>query len=170
MCPRCHNALARVPVYQTAAHVDACGGCGGCFVRTEELGDLFARAESGKKLVVPSAPGDAAGQAPDRLEIISCPHCMREMDRARFAQRASLVVDVCTTHGMWLDRGELDALLAFVGERAAGVVAPGAIEKADEEKWKQIIDDRAKEERAVNDHLWMAEYYNRRNEGSGGGD
>ena len=151
-CVRCRTDLSRAPVEETSAHLDVCGKCLGCFVRTRDLAELFDRAEAGTEVRLPGALEPAPGQAPsqpDRLQLVTCPHCRREMDRTRFAQRASLVVDVCPVHGMWLDAGELQGLLAFVKDRAAGVAAPGAVEREDEEKWRRIVVDRLNEESRV---------------------
>ena len=35
------------------------------------------------------------------------------MSRKNFGGRSAILVDVCAPHGVWLDRGELDALIAF---------------------------------------------------------
>jgi Zn-finger nucleic acid-binding protein len=151
-CVRCRAELSPVAVEETTAHLDVCPKCLGCFVRTPDLGELLDRAEAGKEARLPGALQPAAGPtpaSPDRLQLVNCPHCSREMDRTRFAQRASLVVDVCPVHGMWLDAGELQGLLAFVKDRAAGVAAPGAIEREDEEKWKRIVAERLSEENQV---------------------
>jgi Zn-finger nucleic acid-binding protein len=45
------------------------------------------------------------------------------MARRNFKDRSGVIVDVCPAHGVWLDRGELDALLRFASS--------GALEKAE---------------------------------------
>jgi Zn-finger nucleic acid-binding protein len=40
------------------------------------------------------------------------------MARRNFKDRSGVIVDVCTAHGVWLDRGELDALLRFASSGA----------------------------------------------------
>jgi len=175
-CARCQARLLRTPVHATTAHVDHCSPCGGSFVRTEDMAELIVRAEAGLALTIPMATGGTPYRgdvtaAPDLLAIVSCPHCAREMDRARFAQRASLVIDVCVLHGMWLDAGELASLLRFVADRARGNVQPGDIERADEEKWQKLVAQRSAEEAEVTSHVAMARsYLTRNNRGSGGFD
>ncbi len=44
----------------------------------------------------------------------SCPSCGQVMNRKNFGRRSGVIVDVCTTHGVWFDPGELTAVLEFV--------------------------------------------------------
>jgi Zn-finger nucleic acid-binding protein len=66
-----------------------------------------------------------------------CPHCGQVMTPMVFGQRSGIVVDVCREHGTWFDRGELDAVLAFVRaghfEQDLAAAAP-AIDRALEAK------------------------------------
>jgi Zn-finger nucleic acid-binding protein len=43
------------------------------------------------------------------LDELPCPVCARVM---RVARRHGVAIDVCERHGVWLDRGELERLLA----------------------------------------------------------
>lgn len=79
------------------------------------------------------------------------------MDRARFAQRAELVVDVCNAHGIWLDAGELPMVLAFVKDRVGGSAAPSAAEREESAQWERIERLRAEEARVVDLHAKRAE-------------
>jgi Zn-finger nucleic acid-binding protein len=118
------------------------------------------RADAGTELALShlaKAESDVALPKDILLQIVDCPDCHREMDRARFAQRASLVVDICLVHGMWLDAGELVSLLTFVKDRGAGVAVPGAIEREDQEKWDRISVERAEEERMLNAYAALVE-------------
>ncbi len=158
-CVRCRTALSWIPVEGTTAHLDGCAKCLGCFVRMKDMGELFECAEGGKDLCLPAVLQPAPGQTRpsfDRFQLVACPHCSREMDRTRFAQRASLVVDVCPVHGIWLDGGEIQGLLGFVKDRAAGVAAPGAVEREDEEKWRRIVADRVEEENRITARVALA--------------
>lgn len=79
------------------------------------------------------------------------------MDRARFAQRAELVVDVCAAHGIWLDAGELPMVLAYVKERTSGHVVSSAAEREDREQWDRLDRLHAEEAAAVAMHTARAE-------------
>jgi Zn-finger nucleic acid-binding protein len=82
-----------------------------------------------------------AGPAPDAVEIrasepsadrfyVPCLACGNLMQRRQFrhADRPSgIVIDVCKDHGMWFDRNELQAVLAFVRrQRDTGIGATPA--------------------------------------------
>ncbi|MEO7109983.1 MAG: zf-TFIIB domain-containing protein, partial [Polyangiaceae bacterium] len=61
---------------------------------------------------------DRAQPAPFMDAGASCSRCRRAMERITFAGRSRVVVDVCASHGMWLDAGELTALCSFMkGQR-----------------------------------------------------
>jgi Zn-finger nucleic acid-binding protein len=76
------------------------------------------------------------------------------MDRVRFAHRASIVVDVClAAHGIWLDAGELVAIVNFVKQRNEGKVTPDAAEIEDEQRWERLRAVHAEEARVVEAHV-----------------
>jgi Zn-finger nucleic acid-binding protein len=159
-CPRCQGPIWRVQLDVTAVHVEQCSRCLGCFARTGDFSELLAREEAGGEMALRRFVPVAAGRELPRqtlLAPVKCPHCRREMDRVRFAQRASLIVDVCPAHGMWLDAGELVAVLEFIKHRSEGEVAPGQAELEDEAKWNRISVLRAEEERVVDRYASRAE-------------
>jgi Zn-finger nucleic acid-binding protein len=43
-----------------------------------------------------------------------CPHCAHLMNRRNFGGRSGIVVDVCASHGVWFEAGELKLVLEFV--------------------------------------------------------
>jgi Zn-finger nucleic acid-binding protein len=149
----------------SAVHVEQCSRCLGCFARATDFSELLDREEAGEhaalRRFVPVAEGRELPRQ-NLLAIVRCPHCEREMDRVRFAQRASLIVDVCATHGIWLDAGELAAVLEFVKQRSVGEVVPDQAEREDEAKWNRISAMQAEEQRIVDFHTSRAA-------GAGGG-
>ncbi len=159
-CPRCGGRIWRVQLDVTAVHVEQCSRCLGCFARAADFSELLDREEAGQGMALRSFVPVGEGRELPRQTLLApvrCPHCPREMDRVRFAQRASLIVDVCSTHGIWLDAGELVAVLDFVKQRSSGSVAPGQAELEDEERWSRISLLRATEERVVDMHASRAE-------------
>lgn len=45
---------------------------------------------------------------------IACPQCGREMEQREYARVSQVLIDACPDgHGVWLDRGELEALEVF---------------------------------------------------------
>ena len=58
----------------------------------------------------------------DRHRVLSCPHCGEPM---KLEEYKSVMMDWCTEHGVWLDNGELEAIVnnlrldpKFVGKAA----------------------------------------------------
>lgn len=152
-CPRCMGRLERADV--GAVHLEQCARCMGCFLRTEDFSHLVDNEESGQHVELSSfVPTD--GRALPRqtlLALVRCPHCPREMDRARFDQRAEIVIDVCPSHGMWLDAGELPMILDYVRARATGHVAPSAAAREENAKWDQVDQTLANEARIIDGHI-----------------
>ncbi len=145
---------------ESRVHVEQCSRCLGCFTRTADFSELVSREEAGTngalKQFVPLAPGRELPRQ-TLLAPVRCPHCAREMDRARFAQRAAIVIDVCPSHGMWLDAGELVAVLNFVKDRTEGAVPLSQVERVEEEHWRRVGELRAEEERIVSLNATLAE-------------
>ena len=105
-CPACDQAMV-ILEYQ-GVELDHCVACGGVWLDAGELGLLL----TGK----PDAPGDwaLADGASGRRR---CPRCPQSMDTGHLPD-SRVEVDACPArHGLWLDRGELQAL---VRERADG--------------------------------------------------
>jgi Zn-finger nucleic acid-binding protein len=161
-CPRCHQGtLSRVALDVSSIHVEQCSRCLGCFIRSADFSEFLTREEHGEAVglqcFVPLAPGRELPRQ-TLLAPVRCAHCPRIMDRVRFADRVSLLVDVCAAHGIWLDAGEVVGLLNFVRERDAnGSVPPGPSERAEEEMWDHINVLRAREAAEVNLHTTNAE-------------
>jgi Zn-finger nucleic acid-binding protein len=126
-------------------HVEQCARCLGCFVRAEDFSELVRQEESGHHVDLHVAQTGRELPRQILLAPVRCPHCPREMDRARFAQRAELVVDVCATHGIWLDAGELPMVLAFVKERIEGHAVSSAAEREEQIQWDRVDRLRAQE-------------------------
>jgi Zn-finger nucleic acid-binding protein len=52
------------------------------------------------------------------VPLVACPACRAEAERAQFAMVSGVVIDVCSRrHGIWLDSGELGAILRFLQHR-----------------------------------------------------
>jgi Zn-finger nucleic acid-binding protein len=159
-CPRWQGKLERVGFEGGAVHVEQCARCLGCFVRTEEFSELVERESlAGASGREPAAPVVAPPTPLPRqvlLEEIHCPHCAGMMERARFAQHASIVIDVCAKHGAWLDAGELAQVVEHVQRTAAGTAEPSAVDLADEAHWDRVLEARRAEERRVEAGLSFA--------------
>ncbi len=116
-CPRCHGVLKDLSLGAPGVVVHECERCRGTFLDVHDWNELADRAAAGEKLpvgqFVPLPPG---AELPRQVMLaeVPCPDCSAPMDRVTFAVRSRTVVDVCKLHGIWLDAGELVAILAFM--------------------------------------------------------
>jgi Zn-finger nucleic acid-binding protein len=116
-CPRCKQML--VPTSFGRATIKRCEKCHGFFVPSMQfsmvVNDYVGGVELPLGALLPPLP---PGKDIDRIPTVKCVACDKEMDRVNFASRSDAIIDVCTTHGIWLDPGELVPMLHFVKTRA----------------------------------------------------
>lgn len=115
-CPRCNHLLE--PKALGRAAINACENCHGMFLPSMQFSILVHDYLSGVELplgttLVPLPPGKEI----DRVALLKCIACGKDMDRVNFASRSDAIVDICTVHGLWLDAGELVPMLHFVKTR-----------------------------------------------------
>jgi Zn-finger nucleic acid-binding protein len=91
----------------------------------DTLLDVFAQ-EPLPDIVVPDDDDLAGGAGPYRSAPVAsakpidfgttlrCPTCADEMERLEFATVSRVVIDVCPAHGVWLDAGELERIIATI--------------------------------------------------------
>lgn len=117
-CPRGHGPLRARQVGE--ASVLECDQCAGLWLEP----DAFDRVC--RSLRDTSAPVLAAAKpvlveradAEKSVSYIPCPTCADLMVRRSFGPGAGVVLDMCRSHGVWVDRGELEAIGRFL--RAGG--------------------------------------------------
>ena len=97
------------------ARIDACPECAGLWLTPAALRWLLESAESNPWLDGLCAPGREENET---VRYLRCPCCHTLMNRSLWAKRSGVVVDACRLHGLWLDRGELQALRLLVLETA----------------------------------------------------
>jgi Zn-finger nucleic acid-binding protein len=112
-CPVCPGAELRAALLgDTRLH--ECGGCSAVWMHAAAFERLCASREqraSALALLAPPLPGAAAGGP---VRYVPCPECRKLMHRVNFARASGVIVDVCQGHGVWLDRGELQRVVAFI--------------------------------------------------------
>ena len=116
-CPRCQVALA-TKNYEADVAVDACPKCGGMWLERGELDRIgeTVQHDYSDMLVQPDYTADDSYEVarqkarPD----IRCPKCGKEMSKGECRYGSLVLADVCAAcGGMWLDRGEVQALEVF---------------------------------------------------------
>jgi len=151
-CPRCTGrklAVLQLPGLDSV-EVDRCETCHGIFFDPGELERAMNRT------VRPIAEVDR--QELERLineerkfekkvVYLRCPECKQLMDRRIHGRKSGVVVDRCIEHGIWLDGGELRALLKWA---AAG----GREHTADQEHKERVSElERARARAVVPDRI-----------------
>ena len=114
-CPRCKAVLKRIVV--NATPLDECTSCGGMWVSIGAFDHICSdeasqTAATGLQLPPPH-PVDM------RVHYISCPQCGKLMSRLNYGGGSGVIINVCRSHGIWLDRDELREIIDFI--RAGGL-------------------------------------------------
>jgi Zn-finger nucleic acid-binding protein len=112
-CPRCKESMELMRLGGTTLR--SCMACGGLWLDPTSLQRLCnTREERASVVSVLAARVPTTSAAPDVIRYIPCPSCTKLMNRVNFAHSSGVILDVCKTDGVWLDRGELQRVLGFV--------------------------------------------------------
>jgi Zn-finger nucleic acid-binding protein len=107
-CPACHTVL--IVVEREGIELDWCPDCSGLWFDEGELVLL------GEKAGRPLEAEHLGGREGDTVERGKrrCPRCPRKMKQVGMASGDGerVQIDRCDEHGIWLDRGELGAILS----------------------------------------------------------
>ncbi|MBL7222935.1 MAG: zf-TFIIB domain-containing protein [Candidatus Brocadiae bacterium] len=105
-CPQCNEPC--ITVQYGTVEIDCCMSCSGIWLDRGELEALVGDP-------VPVEKADPELGPPDR----DCPICVDQLIKERYG-RTSVVVDKCPHgDGVWLDEGELQAILAAYASGSA---------------------------------------------------
>ena len=114
LCPRCRSELTQQPM--APLRIDLCATCEGSWWEAEELTRLLALEQPVEFLegsaLEPILVADA-GLGVDLEKPARCPVCTVTMERYPYQIVSPVVIDRCPDHGLWLDDGELSAIVEF---------------------------------------------------------
>lgn len=118
MCPRCKaetQVLGVGPI-----EIDRCVACGGIWFDVGEIkqlrelaDDKHVRADIEALLAV-----DDRLSTPSTEQTLTCPVCALRLTRRHHEDAPGVVIDRCSLHGTWLDRGEAVRLLELAAKTA----------------------------------------------------
>lgn len=103
-CPNCSGVLSQSDLGDLGlVSAGRCSGCGGAWITKAEL----ERHPGGEWSDLDSM----SVQVSEALSDIICPVCVVSTTKVRFDGHTEIEVDRCPgCHGLWLDRGEVDAV------------------------------------------------------------
>ncbi len=116
-CPRDQIEL-QSQTYEADIEVGACPSCGGMWLERGELEAIEETKEhdySEELARMPDLGYNAYELAMQKTgRTILCPKCGDEMESREYARCSQVMIDVCPVcHGIWLDKGEIEALEIF---------------------------------------------------------
>jgi uncharacterized protein len=125
-CPRDDGTLTAMK-YEANIEIDGCGVCGGVWLDAGELERIQETVERDyKKAARTDLVADeihAAQQA--KRDAIQCPKCNGAMTMRRYGMGSAVMIDACDAGcGIWLDKGELEALEKFFEDSRENVEIP----------------------------------------------
>lgn len=114
-CPVC--AVALTPTMHEGVQVMSCPTCNGCFVNFMRLratlaGEAQPRTRDEQVHALRNS-GTASVVDKDERDALSCPVCRATMRRYIHQHSSGVWIDTCSSHGAWLDAGELEQLEAW---------------------------------------------------------
>jgi Zn-finger nucleic acid-binding protein len=126
-CPTCDQAMqAQTLCGET---IERCFTCDGEFCTHQTLRRLLSA-----HAPAPGAPAGAyvrPSPLSDPVRYRKCPACRDMMLRKNFRDSSGIVVDVCSAHGIWFDRGELGMVFKFVATGAFAKAERDTVRRSD---------------------------------------
>jgi Zn-finger nucleic acid-binding protein len=109
-CPRCDSHLLAREYGDLS--VEECDKCGGLFLAPQTMERLVAARDMPTSLRLALPKREMKREA--AVRYIACPTCGKSMNRQAFGRISGVVVDVCKSHGVWFDAGEMAEVIRFV--------------------------------------------------------
>ena len=115
-----------------------CASCDGTWIEAAAFDRLCTQREQQAAIAQKpmelrnSGATTAAAAAPVRYR--PCPQCAKMMNRQNFGRLSGTIVDVCSGHGTFLDRGELHQVVKFILEGGFSRMRQAELERLKEEQ------------------------------------
>jgi len=114
-----------------------CTSCDGTWIGAAAFDGLCSQREQQAAIAHTSMelkePGRSAPQAAPPVRYRPCPQCGKMMNRQNFGRLSGTIVDVCSGHGTFLDRGELHQVVKFILEGGFSRMRQAELEHLKEE-------------------------------------
>jgi len=115
-----------------------CTSCDGTWIEADAFDRLCTQREQQAALVhTPiemKEPRAASSAVAAQVRYRPCPQCGKMMNRQNFGRLSGTVVDTCSAHGTFLDRGELHQVVKFILEGGFSRMRQAELEQIKEEQ------------------------------------
>jgi Zn-finger nucleic acid-binding protein len=134
-CPSCRGGMHWIHV----GDVDLleCASCDGTWIEAAAFDKLCTQREHqaaiAHRVMESKDAGGAPAPAASRVRYRPCPQCGKMMNRQNFGRLSGTIVDTCSAHGTFLDRGELHQIVKFVLEGGFSRMRQAELERLKEE-------------------------------------
>jgi Zn-finger nucleic acid-binding protein len=134
-CPACRGDMHWIRV----GDVDLleCASCDGTWIEAAAFDRLCTQREQqaaiANKAMASTKPGEAPVQTARPVRYRPCPQCGKMMNRQNFGRLSGTIVDACSAHGTFLDRGELHHVVKFILEGGFSRMRQAELERLKEE-------------------------------------
>jgi Zn-finger nucleic acid-binding protein len=119
-CPRDGSELATHVVEAVTLRV--CARCSGVWLDADALVALLSDRQRMDGLALHPLATPARRVADDERALPCC-RCSKPSDRREYGEDTRIFVDVCEPHGIWLDGGELHAVIRYARGAARPLAA-----------------------------------------------
>lgn len=110
VCPKCKEKLC--PHTLEEFQLQVCNLCGGLWIGLQEFREALKKPPPKR---IEKMEEEGLGKSLWEESKLPCPVCGLPMIKARYAYSSGVIIDRCQNcGGVWLDRGELAKLRAFV--------------------------------------------------------
>ena len=135
VCPRCQAEL-RIRALGISDVIE-CGGCQGIWIRSGAFESICRDAVLNGAVPLPDWPKQPEINTPTGPFYIPCLQCDKLMQHRQFKhnQRTiGVIIDVCRSHGIWLDHRELERITQHIRESGGAFEPLFAPERISERK------------------------------------
>ena len=162
-CPVCEVTMEKRAAGPVT--LDLCGSCQGLWFDRGEL-EQYVAARREREVGDPSEEGlgsepePEAPQDPGPVKYLSCPRCSETMQRRNMGGGSGVIVDLCSLHGIFLDKGELDRIVTHldIGEERLGEQLPArkGVIYSEDQKLPVYLDEEYLDGRCEAERRWHA--------------
>lgn len=114
-CPVCNTRMTQY--HLTDMDLDLCPSCDGAWFDEGELSSVLEQLLENDAITRQLKPGLAEGETRQHERQLTCPRCGMLTDCTQFSFDSRIYIDRCIKcSGVWVDKGELLAILKYVSE------------------------------------------------------